>query len=447
MKRTIRKITFVLIVLFFAGIIVGCVEIATGVAKGAVEGTGVLVETGSGIGGALSDYARAAKVEMPLLNLKRISKGVYTVDVDAWSYRYSETQRKNAINLLVQLIGYESYDFKMTGEPSFSKKSFNPVWSYSITMPGSIPVVRNDKYSPFKIADIAYTPVTDTTFDKSKINGIAYGNGKFVAVGEDKKMAYSPDGITWTAVKNTSFLFEDIAYGNGKFITVGYYGGGKIAYSSDGVNWTQVKDSSFKNDSIGSVVYGNGMFVAAAKYDNGKLAYSPDGVNWTQVKTFPFRKKYINIAYCEEKFFVFDIFDNDNMAYSSDGVNWTAMKNPLGRKNNIQNIVYGNGKFIAVGWDTKTAYSSDGINWTVAESFTYVPIYGNRSNSIVYGDGKFAAVGDSGKTAYSTDGITWVTIADSTFGTVDIYDIAFGNGKFVVVGSYGKIAYWNGNIE
>jgi hypothetical protein len=447
MKKTIKKIAFVLIVLMLlASTVTGCVEIATGVAKGAVEGTGVLVKTGSEIGGALSDYARAAKVEMPLLNLKRISKGVYTVDVDAWSYRYSETQRKNAINLLVQLIGYESYDFKMTGEPSFRKKSFNPVWSYSITMPGSIPVVRNDKYSSFKIADTICTTLTDATLGESKINGIAYGDGKFVAVGE-KKIVYSSDGITWTAVNNKTINcnFEDIAYGNGKFIAVGYYGGGKIMYSSDGVNWTDVKTSIFK--SIGSIVYGNGMFVAASKYDDGNLAYSPDGVNWTQVKTFPFRKKYINIAYCEGKFFVFDRYDNDNMAYSSDGVNWTAMKNPLGRKNNINNIVYGNGKFIAVGWDTKTAYSSDGINWTVAESITYVPIYSNRSNSIVYGNGKFVAVGNSGKMAYSSDGITWVTIADSTFGTVDIYDIAFGNGKFVVVGDYGKIAYWNGNIE
>jgi hypothetical protein len=38
---------------------------------------------------------------------------------------------------------------------------------------------------------LTWTAVTDSTFGSSEINGIAYGGGKFVAVGEDGKMAYS----------------------------------------------------------------------------------------------------------------------------------------------------------------------------------------------------------------------------------------------------------------
>jgi hypothetical protein len=38
-----------------------------------------------------------------------------------------------------------------------------------------------------------------------------------------------------------------ISYGNGKFVAVGDYG--KMAYSADGVNWTAVADSTFGSSS------------------------------------------------------------------------------------------------------------------------------------------------------------------------------------------------------
>jgi hypothetical protein len=448
MKKTAIKITFVLIMVFFAIAITGCVllDIAGTLVDVGAAVVGTTVEVGAAVASESASAASAAKNEFPLSSLRRISKGVYTVLIPSWQVKYKEAVRNNAINLLVQFMGYESYDFKMTGEPNSRKKIY--AWEYSVTMPGSIPVVRDEKYS-YKIADTICTPVPDTTFGKSKINAIAYGDGKFVAVGEDKKMAYSQDGITWTAVNNKAinFNFEDITYGNGKFVAVGYYGEGKIAYSSDGVNWIEVKDSSFKKDNIGSIAYGNGMFVAAAKYDNGKLAYSPDGINWTQVKTFPFRRKYIDVIYCEGKFFVLD--RDGKFAYSQDGVNWTAMDSPLGKGNNVHNLVYGNDKFIAVGNDN-TAYSTDGINWTAGPNYIYVPMFSqnrNLDNVLAYGDGKFVSAGEGGKMAYSQDGINWITIADSALRTYKVYDIVYGNGKFIVAGDDGKMIYWDGNIE
>jgi hypothetical protein len=453
LKKILRKITFILIIVFFAIAITGCVllefaDTATQHGGAYVRGA---VETGIAFASGPASKTRTAKKEFPLIFLRRISKGVCTVWFPDWKINNKEAVRNNAINLLVQFMGYESYDFKMTSEPKSMNKVFYG-WGYSVTMPGSIPVVRDEKYS-YKIADTTCTPVPDTTFGKSKINAITYGDGKFVAVGDDKKMAYSQDGITWTDVNNKAinFNFEDITYGNGKFVAVGYYGEGKIAYSSDGENWIEVKDSSFKKDNIGSIAYGNGMFVAAAKYDNGKWAYSPDGRNWTQVKTFPFRRKYIDVVYCEGKFFVLDRLGDGKVAYSQDGVNWTAMDRPLGKDSNVQNLVYGNGKFLAVGNDN-TAYSTDGINWTAGPNYIYVPMFSqsqnrNLDNVLVYGDGKFVSAGEGGKMAYSQDGINWITIADSSLRTYKVHDIVYGNGKFIVAGDDGKMIYWDGNIE
>jgi hypothetical protein len=62
------------------------------------------------------------------------------------------------------------------------------------------------------------------------IQKIAYGNNQFVAGGSG--MAFSSDGATWTAVTNSPFEMgiSAIAYGGGKFVAVD--NSGKMAYSS-----------------------------------------------------------------------------------------------------------------------------------------------------------------------------------------------------------------------
>jgi len=115
---------------------------------------------------------------------------------------------------------------------------------------------------------VTWTAVTDSPFNF--IDVIAYGNGKFVAGGDYGKMAYSSDGVTWTAVADNPFdsIYASgstlgigkIAYGNGKFVACGSgdnYSG--MAYSTDGVTWTAETDSKFEIDAI---VYGNNTFVA-----------------------------------------------------------------------------------------------------------------------------------------------------------------------------------------
>jgi hypothetical protein len=88
-------------------------------------------------------------------------------------------------------------------------------------------------------------------------------------------MAYSTDGITWTAVTvadstfGGNYYLTEIAFGNGKFVAGGY---NKMAYSSDGVNWTAVPDSTFGTSDIRAIAYGNGRFVVGG--DEGKMAYS-----------------------------------------------------------------------------------------------------------------------------------------------------------------------------
>jgi hypothetical protein len=108
-----------------------------------------------------------------------------------------------------------------------------------------------------------------SSFGSTIIHGVAYGNGMFVAVGNNGKLATSSNGITWTQRTSgfdTSFIYN-VAYCNGMFVAVGE--DGKLATSPDGITWTQ-RTSGFDITIIYAVAYGNGMFVAVG--NSGKLA-------------------------------------------------------------------------------------------------------------------------------------------------------------------------------
>jgi hypothetical protein len=124
----------------------------------------------------------------------------------------------------------------------------------------------------------------DTKLDKTlgEIECIVWGKDKFVAAGTYNrinfgKMTTSPDGINWTLVSDSPFgtnYIHAIAYGNGKFVVVG--GEGKIAASSNGTTWTLSSNSTtiFGTNSIYAIAYGNNTFVAGG--ENGKIAYSKE---------------------------------------------------------------------------------------------------------------------------------------------------------------------------
>jgi len=178
-----------------------------------------------------------------------------------------------------------------------------------------------------------WTAVTDSKFDSNSINAIAYGsNGstsKFVAVGNNGKMATSTDGTTWTAVENSKFgrdnnFIYSIAYGNGIFVAGGEEG--KIAYAKINTNWMSANTGTIfdifylgenRKGTISPIAYGNGKFVACG--NGGKMAVSTDGgETWTAVADSKFGTDSISaIAYDGSKRFVAG-GSNGKIAYSDD---------------------------------------------------------------------------------------------------------------------------------
>jgi len=233
---------------------------------------------------------------------------------------------------------------------------------------------------------ITWTVINNPFNTSGYIAPITYGNDKFVAA-IGNKMAYSSDGVTWTYVTDADKLFSfivngsittrgsisGIAFGNGKFVAGGDDGylpnrTLKIATSSDGVTWTVVKADTFTI--LGQILYGNGKFVSWG--ENGILAYSTDGITWTDVPVTanPFyngtSSGTINaVAYGNGKFIA---VSKSMVAYSTDGATWTeeknstlwtAIKDDLYGTGTVRALAYGNGKFVAGNSWAHMAYLSD----------------------------------------------------------------------------------------
>jgi hypothetical protein len=271
----------------------------------------------------------------------------------------------------------------------------------------------------------------------------------------------------WTAVSNrvTDGSVRDIIFVNEKFIAVG----GNIAISEDGKNWTSIANGifgTFELDGLNYIIqrigFGDGIYVACSF--GGKIAWSEDLINWTDVAVSTF---------------------GENLYYASTGDVWQS--------ESIRGITYGNGKFVAVGYEGRIAWSENGKDWTAVvnspfndtvwavtfedgiflasganktfssadgiiwQQVTNIPrfysiAFGNGmfvyassvAVKVAYGDGYFVAIGGhrySGQIAWTEDGENWADVKNTTFGNEAIVAIAYGKGIFVVGGAIGKMAY------
>lgn len=178
--------------------------------------------------------------------------------------------------------------------------------------------------------------------------------------------------------------------------------------------------------------------VSADGYEeqNGTVVLSEDTVVDVVLEEFKGPMVFVAIGYLSNSG-TGSVKVSNLYAHSKDGINWTRGYMPSSQY--WDNIVFGNGKFLAFIGDKSTyyVYSEDGINWT-SGTLPVAMVYGGAT----FGAGKFVAVAansqhEGGYTSnvciYSKDGITW----NSSTLPAKLYwsDVAYGNGKFVAISS------------
>lgn len=104
----------------------------------------------------------------------------------------------------------------------------------------------------------ATTDLTDYS-----LSAVAFGAGKFVAVGSNGAAMTSVDGATWTVVSTTlTRTWNSVVYGHGRFVIGSNNAINRTLMTSiDGITWTdKTASSGLPNNSINSIIAGPDRF-------------------------------------------------------------------------------------------------------------------------------------------------------------------------------------------
>jgi hypothetical protein len=289
------------------------------------------------------------------------------------------------------------------------------------------------------------TWISNNVFGTSIVNGVAYGNGRWVAVGAGGKTSTSTNGTTWTAtttVGNTRLL-SSVAYGNGIFVAVGTSASNSatpcIYTSTNGTTWTAV----FNSASTGyyllrDVAYANGMWVAVGvgigPSNTVLLCTSPDGTTWT-IKSTGITGAYqlTNIAFGNGKWIATST--SQQLVISTDnGSTWTASLPATLPASQYTAIGYADGVWVIALSNFVYRSLDNAVTWVYStkDSETGEVTGFDKINDI------WLLTGTDGDVWSSTDdGDTWYQIY---LQGAELFDIAVGGKSVTVIGNQGYIA-------
>ena len=281
-------------------------------------------------------------------------------------------------------------------------------------------------------------------------DGIAQA-GKFLAVGAGTNGALSVDGESWSIE-----TLPSLGAGNWASIASGLQddgsstfkpsavviiadGANDVGYSVDGDAWNVTNlPGAFNATGENSVAFGQidnltARFVVISDADQD-IAYSDNGgTTWLVQSTALPATGYGEIAYGAGVFVAINS-GTTSAAYSVNGLSWTGVTAPAAFAA-VTDIVWGNGKFVALGGTNGIMYSFDGITWY--ENVLTLPLTVTE-RKLAYGQGTFVITSDdTDQVQYSHDVVYWQSYTLSTTITGGYNAIAFGNpnrqGKFVIL--------------
>ena len=275
--------------------------------------------------------------------------------------------------------------------------------------------------------------------------------GLFLAIGSGTTGSVSVDGSSWSAeplpalgagnwASIATGLLDD---GSSTFkpsrIVLVADGSASVAYSTNADTWSSTTlPGAFNSSGENSIAFGQidlitSRFVAISDADTD-IAYSDDGgATWTlQAAALP-ATGYGELAFGAGRFVAINS-GTTSAVYSNNGIVWTGVTAPASF-GAVTDIVYGDGKFVALGGTNGTMYSFDGTEWF--DGTLALPLTATE-RKITYGQGVFVITSDdTDQVQWSEDGIYWQAYTVGQVITGGYNAIAFGNpgrtGKFVAL--------------
>lgn len=243
----------------------------------------------------------------------------------------------------------------------------------------------------------------------------ALGEDLFVAVGYGGRRMSSTDGLHWQheqrwsdEAKDDDNVLFNIAYGLGRFIAVG--GGAKVGHilsTRDGRQWTELPQVRGR---VATIAFGKGRFVAA---HDAELLSSADGETFQPGEKLAWkasvhaRKSAFGDGEGGAMFVIIgdaDFYGESQRVHyrasTSDGVRYASAARDTAP---AQAIAYGSGHFIVVGPQGLIESSHDGQNWTKRDADP-----AENFESVVWTGTRFLAKGT--RVWGSADGLHWAPL-------------------------------------
>ena len=207
----------------------------------------------------------------------------------------------------------------------------------------------------------AWEPKTlDAKYSKY-LRGVGYGRGEFIAIGGDPGsvgsssplLVRSADGVSWgdyVEFKGKNIL-RRIAFGDGRFVGVGDRG--RRATSTDGLDWVDAPDVK-AIDTLVDVTFGGGSFVGVGLH--GLRMSTRDGLAWGHRQVGEEGEHLNSIVWTGDRF----VAVGAGATYESpDGERWSRRPNrdaPL-------TVAFGAGVFVGSHWKGRILRSTDAVDW------------------------------------------------------------------------------------
>jgi photosystem II stability/assembly factor-like uncharacterized protein len=270
------------------------------------------------------------------------------------------------------------------------------------------------------------------------LDGITYGNGMWVAVGQES--IYDPPVILTSgsltkltnASSGTQLTLSSVVASAGHLLAVG--GNGTIIQSVDeGGTWMPTAGSGLFTNLLNSITFtSNSDYIAVGS--DGLITLSFDTTNWiripsgvTNTLTGIASGNGVDVA----------VGSGGVVLMSTNDTNWTP--EPVLDTNGLSSIVYGNGQFEAVGSNGLVLLSTNGVSWTT--NTPLLPLQSGSLHSVSYNNGQYSALDTNGDVLLSTNGLNWITLVTGPGGgsTNNPNGLVYYDDRLVLVGNNGSI--------
>jgi hypothetical protein len=172
------------------------------------------------------------------------------------------------------------------------------------------------------------------------------------------------------------------------------------------------------------------------------IAAGNPGLNtWTEINNPTTAPNLSGMAFWGGSFVAVGESDGAILVSTDNGGTWTNPATLSPPSNQVSDIAYGDGTFVAVGGLYIPVSSGFPVPTVYAASQDNLALWSSRSggvgsalNGVAYGNGTFVAVGTSGAIYHADNVAAGWTLVSPAPAAGTLYDVAYGNGTFVAVG-------------